>query len=182
MSLRGAVGSVPQFAWAADFFEHRRLPDHVGLVALAALGPDIVWIDVAAAVGAEIDLGLDERARIGDHVDDALMLIKAFCRDRLGEEFGDAGIARVGHALFLGMAGEHDDPGIRIGVGAGLADHLSEFKPVEDGHRPVSDVMREGFRAGRAGFGFINVARPEAVPQRAQNPAHMGVVAEDEET
>ena len=42
--------------------------------------------------------------------------------------------------------------------------------------------MGEGFQAGRAVFRLIDFARAEAVQQRAQHPAHMGVVVDDEET
>ena len=59
-------------------------------------------------------------------VDD--VLIEALGRNRLGEEFGDAGIARRDHALLLRMSGEHDDRHVRVGVGAGLADHLGKFE------------------------------------------------------
>ena len=172
-------------SFGADFFKQGSLFDDVGLAALAAFGADIVRVDVAAAVGTEIGLGLDERARIGDHVDDAL--IKALGRNRLGEEFGNAGIARRDHALFLRMPGEHDDRHVWIGVGAGLADHLGEFEPVEDRHRPVGDhdvgqVLGEGFQARRAVFRLVHFARAEAVQQSAQHPAHMGVVVDDEKT
>ena len=37
-------------------------------------------------------------------------------------------------------------------------------------------------RPGRAVFRLVDFARAEAVQQRAQNPAHMGVVVDDEET
>ena len=42
--------------------------------------------------------------------------------------------------------------------------------------------MGEGFKAGGAVFRLVDLARAEAVQQRAQNPAHMGVVVDDEET
>ena len=76
---------------------------------------------------------------------------------------------------------------VRIGVGAGLADHLREFEPVEDRHRPVGDhdvgdVMGERLEAGRAVFRLIDLARAEAVQQRAQDAAHVRVVVDDEET
>ena len=169
----------------ADFFKQGSLLDDVGLAAFAALGADIIRIDVTAAIGTEIGLGLDERARIGDHVDDAL--IEALGRDRLGEEFGDAGIARRDHAFLFRMPGEHDNRHVRIGVGARLANHLGEFEPVEDRHCPIGDhdirgVVGEGFQAGRAVFRLMHFARAEAVQQRAQHPAHMGVVVDDEET
>ena len=85
------------------------------------------------------------------------------------------------------MAGKHDDRDVRIGVGAGLPDHLRELEPVEDRHGPVGDhdvgdVMGEGLKAGRAVFGFINVARAKAVQQRAQHPPHMRVVVDDEKS
>ena len=42
--------------------------------------------------------------------------------------------------------------------------------------------MGEGLESGRAIFRLIDFARTESVQQRAQNPAHMGVVVDDEET
>ena len=85
------------------------------------------------------------------------------------------------------MAGEHNDRHVDIGVGAGLADHLREFESVEDRHGPIGDndignVVGKRFQPGRAVVGFINFACTETVQQRAQNPAHMGVVVDDEET
>ena len=74
-------------AGGADLLEQGSLLDDVGLAALAALGPDVVRIDVTAAVGTEIGLGLDERARIGDHVDDAL--IETLGRDAVSPGFGN---------------------------------------------------------------------------------------------
>src|ERR1041385_3039560 len=122
------MGYVPLSARGAHFVEQWRLLDYVGFTALAAFGADIVRIDVAAAVRAEIRFGLDERTWISDHVDDAL--VKPLGRDRLCQEFGDTGIARARHALLLGMPGEHDDGDVRIGVGARLADHLRELEAV----------------------------------------------------
>ena len=45
---------------------------------LAALGADVIGVDAAAPVGAEIGRGLDEGPRIGDHIDDAL--VQRLCR------------------------------------------------------------------------------------------------------
>ena len=74
-----------------------------------------------------------------------------------------------------------------IGVGAGLADHLGEFDPVEDRHRPIGDhdvgqVLGEGFQPRRAVFRLMHFARAEAVQQSAQHPPHMGVIVDDEKT
>jgi hypothetical protein len=107
--------------------------------------------------------------------------------NRLGQKFGDPCVARAQHALLLGMAGEHDDRHVGIGVGAGLADHLRQFQAVEDRHEPVGEhdirhVVGEGLEAGRAVFGFIHFARTESVQQRAQDAPHMCVVVDDEKT
>ncbi len=40
--------------------------------------------------------------------------------------------------------------------------------------------MGESFEAGGAIFGFIDIARAEAVQQRAHDAPHMGVVVDDE--
>jgi hypothetical protein len=168
----------------ASFVQQRRGTDHICLAALAAFRSDIIRVDVAAAVGAEIILGPDEGPRIGDGVDHAL--VEALGRNRLSEKLGDAGVAGGGHPLLVGMAGEHDDGDVRVGIGAGLADHLRELEAIEDRHRPVGDddvrvIVREGLEPGGAVFGLIDVARAEAVQQRAQNPAHVRVVVDDEE-
>src|SRR2546423_3455341 len=116
------------------FVEQGSLSDDVGAAAFGALRPDVIGIDVAPPVAAQIALGLDEGARITDHIEDAL--IERLGRDRLGHEFGDAGVACRHHAPLLGMAGEHDDRHIGVRVGARLADHLRKLKAVEDRHRP----------------------------------------------
>ena len=66
------------------------------------------------------------------------------------------------------MTREHDDRHVRIGVGAGLADHLQEFKPVEDRHRPVGDddvgeIVGERFQPRRVVFRFIDFSRAETM-------------------
>src|SRR5262245_35822852 len=81
------------------FVDQRGLLDRIGLAALGPLGSDIVRADVAAPVRTEIGRRLDERSRIGDDVEDAL--VERLGRDRLGHEFGDAGIARGGDALLF---------------------------------------------------------------------------------
>src|SRR5450756_688838 len=83
--------------------EQRGLLNDFDFAADTALRADIGIAGVAPAVRAEIGLGLDERTRIGDDVEDAL--IKSLGRDRLGEEFGHAGVARHRDAPLLGMAG-----------------------------------------------------------------------------
>jgi hypothetical protein len=60
-------------------------------------------------------------------------------------------------------------------------------KPVEHGHRPVDQddigyVVGERIEAGRAVLGFKHVARAEPVQQRPDDPPHMGVVVDDEQT
>ena len=85
------------------------------------------------------------------------------------------------------MAGQHDDRHERIGVGAGLADHLRELEAVEDRHRPVGEddvrhVVGEGVEAGRAVLGLVDFARAEAMQQRADDAPHMRVVVDDEKT
>ena len=64
------------------------------------------------------------------------------------------------------MPGEHDDRDVRIGVGAGLANHLGEFEPIENRHGPIGDkdigcVMGEGFQARRAIFRLMHLACAE---------------------
>src|SRR3954447_26588536 len=86
----------------AGLVEQRGLLQHLVLFADAALGAHIGGGYVAAPVRAEIGLGLDERAGTGDHVEDAL--VEALGRDRLGQKFGDAGIAGHRDAGLLGMA------------------------------------------------------------------------------
>ena len=167
------------------FVEQRLLADHVGLAALAPFRADIVRRRIAPAIRAEIGLGLDVGAWVGDHVDDAL--VERLRRDGLRQKFGDAGVAGRGDPLLLGVAGHHDDRHERIGVGAGLPDHLGQFETVEDRHRPVGhhdvgDVMGEGVEAGGAVLGLVDVARAEAVQQRAHDAPHVGIVIDDEET
>jgi hypothetical protein len=107
--------------------------------------------------------------------------------NRLGQKFGDPCVARAQHALLLGMAGEHDDRHVGIGVGAGLADHLRQFQAVEDRHEPVGEhdirhVVGEGLEAGGAVFRFIDLAGAEPRAHGAQDAAHMGIVVDDEKT
>jgi len=76
-------------------------------------------------------------------------------------------------------------PWIRIGVGAGLADHLDEFQAVEDRHLPVEkhDVgvaLAEAFEATGAILSFDHIAGAKAVQERPQDPAHMKVVVDNE--
>src|SRR4051812_31513683 len=87
--------------------EQRWLLHYFHLAADAALGADIGVAGVAPAVRAEIGLGLDERPRIGDDVEDAL--VESLGRNRLGQEFSDAGVARDRHAPLFRMSGQHDD-------------------------------------------------------------------------
>ena len=99
----------------------------------------------------------------------------------------DAGVAGGGHPRLLGVAGEHDDGGVGVRVGAGLADHLRELEPVENRHRPVGqhDVgheVGERLEAGRAVFRFVYFAGAEAVQQRAQDAPHMRVVVDDQKS
>src|SRR5688572_24017347 len=70
-------------------------------VGAAPLRSGVAGAGVAPPVGPEVALGPDERPRMRDHIDDPL--IERLGRDRLGEEFGDAGIARVGDAVLLGV-------------------------------------------------------------------------------
>ena len=109
-------------------------------------------------------LGLDERARVGDEVEDAL--VERSCGNRLGEEFGDAGIARAHHAVLFGVSGQHDDGYVGIGVGLRLAVH--QFQAVEDWRYPVGDddvrtVLREGLEARGAILGLVHFTRAEPV-------------------
>ena len=157
--------------------------DRVRLAAFAALGTDVVGADVAAPVRTEIGLGLDERPRVRNDVENAL--IERLGRDRLGHEFGDAGVARRGDAMLFRVSGEHDDRDVGIGVCARLPDHLREFEAVEDRHRPVGDddvrhEMRKGLEPGGAVFGLVDFARAESVQERAYDASHVHVVVDDE--
>jgi len=83
------------------------------------------------------------------------------------------------------MAGQHDDRCVGISRAFRLADHLREFEPVENRHRPVGDddvgdVVGIHFKRGCAVFRFIDFARAERVQQRAQNAPHMRVVVAHE--
>src|SRR5205823_12575601 len=57
----------------AGFVEQRGLLKHFDLAADAAFGPDIGVAAVAPPVRSKIGLGFYERARIGNHVQDALI-------------------------------------------------------------------------------------------------------------
>jgi hypothetical protein len=85
------------------------------------------------------------------------------------------------------VTGDHDDRRERVGVGAGLADHLGELEPVENRHRPVGqhDVgqeVGECVETGGAVLGLVDFARAEAMQQRADDPPHVSVVVDDEKT
>ena len=85
------------------------------------------------------------------------------------------------------MAGQHDDRRKRIALRFGLPDHLRQFQPIEDRHRPVGDddirnVVAVHFERGRAVFGFVDLACPEGMQQRAQNAAHMRIVVAHEKS
>src|SRR5260370_29718131 len=113
----------------AGLVEQRWLLKDLYLAADAALGPDIGVARIAPAVRAEIGLGLDERARIGDDVQDTL--IKPLGRDRLCQEFGHTGVARHRDAPLLGMAGQHDDGSVGIALRFRLPDHLRELEAID---------------------------------------------------
>ncbi|KTT77457.1 hypothetical protein SA6_12175, partial [Staphylococcus epidermidis] len=169
----------------ARLIEQRRLLQHLDLAAAAALGADIGVGGVAAAVGPEIGLGLDERARVGDHVHDAL--VEPLGRDRLGQEFGDPGIARHRDAALLGMPGQHDDRRVGISLGFRLPDHLRELEPVEDRHRPVGEddvghIVRVHLERGGAVLGLIHLARAERMQQCPQDAAHVRIVVANQKS
>src|SRR5262245_13893499 len=96
--------------------EQPLLPDDIGLAALASLRAGIIGIYVAAPVRTEIGLCTDEGTRIGDDVENPL--IQRLGRDRLGQELGDAAVARRDDTLLLGMSGQHDDRYVGIGIGS----------------------------------------------------------------
>src|SRR5262249_57689717 len=85
--------------------EQRLLPDHVGLAALATLRADIIGVDVASPVRPEIGARADERTRVGDDIEDAL--IQRLGRDWLGQEIVDAGGAPPNYAPLLPIADHH---------------------------------------------------------------------------
>src|SRR5450755_4173103 len=72
-----------------------------------AIGTGIVFRAMAAAIRSEIVGAFHERPRMIDDLADAREQVLR--RDRLGEEFGDAGIARRFDAVAFGVAGHHDD-------------------------------------------------------------------------
>ncbi|PHJ89164.1 hypothetical protein VF08_37840, partial [Nostoc linckia z8] len=159
--------------------------DHLGFLALAALGTHIARTVVAAAIRSEKSFGLDERSRIDHHVEDAL--VERLGRDRLGEELGDACIARFQHALLFRVTGEHDDRDIGVRIGPRLADHAGQFQAVEDRHGPVGDddvrhVVGEGLEAGRAVLRLVDLAGAEAVQKGSHDPAHVRVVVDHQES
>src|SRR6202043_3570139 len=69
--------SWASYSWASDrpprLFEQRLLAHPLGLAAFAPFRAHVVRVDVAAPIRPEIGAGLDERARIGDDVEDALV-------------------------------------------------------------------------------------------------------------
>src|ERR1700683_1718791 len=79
----------------AGLVEQRGLREDFDLAADAALRADIGIAGVAPAVGTEIGLGLDERARIGDDVENAL--IEPLRRDRLLGEISSARLLAPTH-------------------------------------------------------------------------------------
>src|SRR6202171_4201103 len=191
-SAKVSIWSVPGLSFAmmvsfgspplnggAGLVEQRGLLKNFDLAAEATLGADIGVAGIAPPVRAEIGLGLDEGARIGDDVEDAL--IKPLGRDRLCKEFGHAGVTRHRHAPLLGMAGQHDDGSVGIALRFRLPDHLREFEAIENRHRPVGDddigdIVAVHFERGRAVFGFVDLARAKRMQQRPQNAAHMRIV------
>src|SRR3954464_14033934 len=112
----------------AGLVEQRWLLEHLVLFADATLGPHIGGGGVAASIRAKIGLGLDEGAGACNDVENAL--VESLRRDRLGQEFGDAGVARDRDAALLGMSGQHDDRRVRVALGFRLPDHLRELEPV----------------------------------------------------
>src|SRR5437868_4448961 len=102
----GFLGLIAVFLFCSSrglrFFKQRLLFDHLGLAAFAPLRPRIIRIGIAPPVGPEIAARADERARVGDNIEHAL--IEALGGNRLGEKFGHAGIARCNHALLLRVA------------------------------------------------------------------------------
>lgn len=95
--------------------------------------------------------------------------------------------SRAHDAVLFGMAGQHNDRHVRIGVGARLPDHLHQFQAVEDRHHPIGDddvrtVLGKRFQPRGAVFSLIHFARAEAVQQRTHDAPHTGVVVDDKET
>src|ERR1700754_4660830 len=165
--------------------EQGGLLHHFHLAADAALGTDIGVAGITPPVGTEIGLGLDERAGIGDDVENAL--IERLGRDRLGEKLRYAGVPRYRYAALLRMGGEHDDGRVRVALGFRLPDHLRKFETVEDRHRPVGDddvrdIVAVHFEGGGAVLGLVHLARAERVQQRAQDATHMRIVVAHQES
>jgi hypothetical protein len=99
----------------------------------------------AAAVGAEVLERLHELARLREQRGHPRVQRRR--RHRLGQEVVDARVARLHHALDLGVRGQHDDR--HEGVGAvGRAPHVAgELQPVDRLHPQVADHEVEAARA-----------------------------------
>ena len=164
---------LKEWAYAGAFFNYAgAAASHllVGDGEAAWLAPlALSAFTIAPPVRSEISLRLDERARIGNDVEDAL--IKPLGRDRFREEFGHAGVARHRNAPLLGVPGQHDDGGERIALRFRLPDHLRQFETIKDRHRPVSDddignIVAVHLQRGGAVLGLVHLARAERMQQR----------------
>ncbi len=90
-----------------------------------------------AAVGAEVVVGADERARMVDHplqpLDDAAR------GERLGQELVDPGVTRLGHPAHGRMSGDHDHRHHLVGAVGRVAHQPHEVDAVQRLHRQVGD-------------------------------------------
>jgi len=143
-----------------------------------------VVIFAAPAIRAEIGFALHERA--GPFHDFRQPQHQVLRRDRLGDEFGDAGIARRFHPVAFGMAADHDDGHGGI-VSALQPAHLAgEFQPIHRLHRHVREdqVATLGalhFQRMLAMDGFIYLLHAQRIEQRPEQGAHMLLVLDHQD-
>lgn len=156
---------------------------HILVVVVSAPGPGIILGLAAAAVGAEIVVAAHEGARALHDLGDAREQVVR--GDRLGEEFGDADIAGLLDAVFLGMAGDHDDRHEGVGAHLGIAHMAGEFDAVHRLHRQVGEhqvglALAQQLDGGLAVRGLGNVLDPGGIEQGAQQRAHVRVILDNQ--
>ena len=109
----------------------------------------------------------------------------AFTDTGLGEEFVDAGVARLAHLIDLGVTGEHDDRHERVGRLRRGADLLGEFEPRHALHLPIQhDNVGIGIThhnpSAFAVGGFVDLICAEGLQDRGDELAHMHVVVDNQ--
>ena len=139
---------------------------------------------VAPPTGTNERLGPYERPGTFNDRNDVLM--KRIDRDRLGQDFVHASIARLGNAMHFGMAGQEDDRDVGISAVAGLAHQAGKVEPVERLHRPVGDddvraqipYFPEGIRGVNAEADLLD---PHGGQDRLENRVHVQVVVDNQD-